>query len=110
MTTYYREPRPARRIPTRKQLEAAARRQALMEQDQENDYDLEEDPRYYDTRLPTSSRRYQRIPDVTTTKGRVNIVEHYHDKPLRAHRPQLPPMSQRERYIDEVEQIQVTPQ
>src|SRR5205807_7019878 len=56
------------------------------------------------TRLPnSSSRRYQRIPDVTTTKGRVNIVEHYHDKPLRAHRPQLPPMRQRERYTDEVE-------
>ena len=31
MTTYYQEPRPARRIPTREQLEAAARRQAAYE-------------------------------------------------------------------------------
>ena len=92
-----------RKIPTREQLAEAARRQALAEQDQESEYDLEEDPRYYDTRLPTSSRRYQSIPDVTTTKGRVMVVEHYHDQPLRAHRTQLPPpRPTAERYTDEV--------
>jgi hypothetical protein len=80
-----------------------------VEQDQTGDYDLEEDPRYYDTRLPNSSRRYQRIPDVTTAKGRVKVVSHYHDQPLRAHRQQLPPTRQHERYTDEVEQIQATP-
>jgi hypothetical protein len=42
LTTYHQERRPVRRIPTREQLEEAARRQALVEQEQENDYDLEE--------------------------------------------------------------------
>jgi hypothetical protein len=57
-------------------------------------------------RLPTSSRRYQHIPDVPTTNGRVNIVEHYHDQPLRAHRTnyqQLPSRRQRDTGTDEVE-------
>jgi hypothetical protein len=142
---YYREPRPARQIPTREQLEAAARRQAQYEAADESysghsagihpenrpflsddwkprtresvhvpvvadDYDLEEDDAYYQTRLPTSARRYQQIPDVATTKGRVNIVEHYHEQPLSAHRTpyqQLPP--QRQRYTDEVAHIQPKP-
>jgi hypothetical protein len=98
-----------RKIPTREQLAEAARRQALAEQDQKSEYDLEEDPRYYDTRLPTSSRRYQSIPDVTTTKGNVKVVEHYHDQPLRAHRQHLPPPRQHERYTDEIEQINSIP-
>jgi hypothetical protein len=105
----FRSRRPARKIPTREQLAEAARRQALAEQDQESEYDLEEDPCYYDTRLPTSSRRYQNIPNVTTTKGKVKVVEHYHNHPLRAHRPQLPPPRQQERYTDEIEQIHGTP-
>jgi len=69
-----------------------------------DEYDIEEDNAYYQTRLPTSSRRYQHIPDVTTTKGRVNVVEHYHEQPLRAHRQQLPPL--RQRAGEQIEQIQ----
>jgi hypothetical protein len=64
-------------------------------------YYLEEDDAYYQTRLPTSVRRYQQMPDITT-QGRVNVVAHYHDQPLRAHRPPL-----RQQYNDEVEQIQL---
>ena len=63
---------------------------------------------YYQTRLHTSARRYQGTP-IETRAGRVNVVEHYHDQPLRAHRQQLPPPRQQERYTDEIEQIQVTP-
>jgi hypothetical protein len=58
-------------------------------------------------RLPTSSRRYQSVPEVTTKHGRVNVVEHYHEQPLRAHRTshqQLPP--QRQRHTQDIEQIQ----
>ena len=129
---YYQEPRPARRIPTREQLEAAARRQAAYEaalqeadpsysghkagiepehrpfdsqQLTQGDYELEEDEEYYATRPHSSVRRYQQMP-LSTTKGRVNVVEHYHDTPLRSHRTnykQLQPPHQRERYTDEVE-------
>jgi hypothetical protein len=97
-----------RKIPTREQLAEAARRQALAEQDQESEYVLEEDERYYITRPHSSVRRYQQMP-VSTTKGNVKVVEHYHDQPLRAHRPQLPPPRQHERYTDEIEQIQRIP-
>jgi len=72
-----------------------------------DDYDLEEKDAYYQTRLPTSARRYQSMPDVTTRQGRVQVVEHYHDQPLRAHRPQMPP--RQERYTDEIEQIHFKP-
>jgi hypothetical protein len=88
---------------TQQQMIAAARRQAQYEastQDEEYDDDLEEDQRYYETRLPTSVRRYQPIPDVLTKQGNVKVVAHYHDQPLRAHR--LPPR-QKEIYTDEVE-------
>jgi hypothetical protein len=138
---YNKEPRPVRHIPTREQLEAAARQQAeqaayeasiqeadlsysghsagihpehrpyitgesspqtraTVTCDAEGDYDLEEDDAYYQTRLPTSVRRYHQIPDGSTTKGRVNVVAHYHDQPLRAHR-----QPQRERYTEESEHI-----
>ena len=73
----------------------------------EDDYEIEEDNAYYQTRLPTSSRRYQHIPDVTTTKGRVNVVEHYHEQPLRAHRQQLPPP--RQRAGEQIKQIHPKP-
>jgi hypothetical protein len=66
-----------------------------------DDFDLEEDDAYYQTRLPTSSRRYQHIP---TNKGSVRVVEHYHQQPLRAHRP-----AQKEKYADEIEPLQVKP-
>lgn len=138
---YYQEPRPARKIPTQQQIEAAARRQAQYEAaiqeadlsysghyaglhtaqkpfistdlshisrggkaattrapvtvDNDADYDLEEDDSYYTTRPHTSTRRY------ATKQGSVNVVEHYHEKPLRAHRPQLPPP----RYSEEDEHI-----
>jgi hypothetical protein len=74
--------------------------------DAEGDYELEEDESYYNTRLPTSARRYQAAP-IQTRAGRVNVVEHYHDKPYRATRQadephrQLPPA--KERYTDEYE-------
>jgi hypothetical protein len=64
-----------------------------------DDYEVEEDDAYYQTRLPTSTRRYQQIPDVLPTKGSVNVVEHYHEQPLRAHRHQPPPP--RRRYSEE---------
>jgi hypothetical protein len=75
--------------------------------------EIESDEDEYDDdwppRLPTSTRRYQYLPDVPTSNGRVNVVAHYHDQPLRAHRQpyqQLPP--QRPRYTEEVEEIQPT--
>jgi hypothetical protein len=124
---FYIEPRPVRKIPTREQIEAAARRQAVSEEKgsrvpskhsigssagfhPEEDDELEEDERYYTTRQPTSVRRYQSMPDVMTRQGRVNVVEHYHDQPLRAHRQQIPPPQKRERYTDEIEQIDSIPQ
>jgi hypothetical protein len=72
-----------------------------------DEYALEDDDAYYQTRLPTSSRRYHQIPAVLPTKGRVNVVEHYHEQPLRAHRTayqQLPPS--RPRYREELTDIQ----
>ncbi len=141
---YYREPRPARHIPTREQIahrytrtgnqskqqyippqqEASRHRvghqAGLHPEDQPyltgdmqqgvlvaDDYALEEADAYYQTRLPTSARRYQYIPDVPTTKGRANVVEHYHEQPLRAHRQQLPPP--RQEYHDEDEHIPSQP-
>jgi hypothetical protein len=71
--------------------------------DAEGDDELEEDESYYTTRRPSSSRRYQRIPDVTTTKGSVKVVEHYHQQPLRTHRQSLPPP--RQSYRDEDEHL-----
>ena len=67
--------------------------------------ELEENDAYYQTRLPTSVRRYQSLPEVLNKQGRINIVEHYHDQPLRAHRHQLPPPPQHEQYVEEVEPI-----
>ncbi len=67
--------------------------------------ELEEDDTYYQTRLPTSARRYPRTPDVTR-QGRVKVVEHSHQQPLRTHRPdyqQLQPPHQS--YSDENEQL-----
>ncbi len=71
--------------------------------DAEGENDLEEDESYYTTRHPTSSRRYQRIPDVTTTKGSVKVVEHHHQQPLRTHRQSLLPP--RQSYSDEDEHL-----
>jgi hypothetical protein len=71
-----------------------------------DDCDLEDDDAYYETRLPTSSRRYQGVP-IATNRGRVNVVEHYHEQPLRAHRHQLPPP--RHAYSDGDAQPQLQP-
>src|SRR5205809_8146100 len=116
---YYNERRPAQRIPTREQLEAAARRQAQYEAeleadpsysghsagihpehrptstdeqnprtreaitfDAEGEYELEEDEAYYDTRLPTSSRRYQRYtisPEEVYQSGNQRLHVRYVD-------------------------------
>ncbi len=64
------------------------------------DEELEEDDTYYQTRMPTSSKRYQQLPDDLPTKRKVKVVEHYHEQPLRAHRPQLPPPHQNYRNED----------
>src|SRR6266702_5796690 len=85
---------------TQQQIIAAARRKAAYEAAGEGEYKLEEDEAYYRTQLPTSAKRYQQRTDVSTKPGSVKVVEHYHDQPLRAHRP---PSHQRERYTDEVE-------
>jgi hypothetical protein len=73
-----------------------------------DEYELEEDDRYYNTRRPTSVKRYQQIPDDLIPKGRVKVVEHYHDQPLRAHRQQPPPTQERD--TDEIEHTTGTPQ
>ncbi len=132
-TTYNRERRPVRKIPTREQLEAAARRQAAYEAalqdsdpsysrhsagihpehrptstdeqnprtreaitfDAEGEYELEEDEAYYDTRLPTSSRRYQAYnisPEEVYQSGNQRLHVRYVDVPKRKSRQaQLPP-------------------
>jgi hypothetical protein len=63
--------------------------QQLSDDTEEDEYDDE-----WPARLPTSARRYQRMPEVTTRHGRVNVVQHYHQQPLRAqrqHDQQFPP-------------------
>lgn len=100
--TYYEEPRPVRKIPTRKQLEAAARRQAALEvnDDGEKDYELEEGDEYYQTRLPTSTRRYQVSPEQIYQSGNTRLHVRYVDVPKRKSRhAQLPP--ERERQTEE---------
>ena len=100
MTTDYTKPRSARQIPTRNQSN-----QHHIPPQQESfdvdEYELEEDDSFYLTRLPTSVRRYQQLPDDLTKQGRVKVVAHYHQQPLRAHRSQIP--QRQERYRDEEE-------
>jgi hypothetical protein len=71
-----------------------------------DDYELEEGDEYYQTRLPTSARRYQGMP-LATRGGSVKMVEHYHQQPLRAHRQPVP--SPPRSYRDEDEHLPVTP-
>ncbi len=62
----------------------------------EGDYD-----EVYPPRMPTSTRRYQSMPGVTTRQGKV--VQHYHQQPLRASRQyyqQPPPLPQRRVYTE----------
>jgi hypothetical protein len=110
---YYIEPRPARKIPTRDQILASARRQAAYEARTNasppviaDDYELEEDESYYTTRLPTSARRYQDYqvsPEQVYTSGNTRYHVRYVDVPKRKSRQQLSPP--RERYTDEVEAL-----
>lgn len=102
-----------RKLPrlTQEQIIAQTRRQAAQEAaaDAAGEYELEEDEAYYHTRLPTSVRRYQQLPDVVSNKGNVRVVSHFHDQPLRAHRHQLPPPQQQEQYTDAIEHIHERP-
>ena len=105
---YSKTRHPVRKIPTKEQLEFAARRQAQYEvnaDDGENDYDLEEGDEYYQTRLPTSSRRYQISPEEVYQTGNTRYHVRYVDVPKRKSRQaQLPP-PEREVYTDEIERV-----
>jgi hypothetical protein len=78
--------------------------------DAEGEYEIEEDDSYYGTRLPTSARRYQRMP-IDSRAGSANVVEHFHDTPLRAHRqhygqsPQLQQAHQSNMYTEDKENV-----
>jgi hypothetical protein len=68
--------------------------------------ELEEDERYYTTRLPTSARRYQEYditPEEIYQRGNTRYHVRYVDVPKRSSRQQLPPAQQQERYTDEIE-------
>jgi len=88
---------------TQQQIIAAARRQAADEAAGEGDYDLEDDDSYYDTRLPTSARRYQEYkisPEQIYQQGNQRLHVRYVDVPKRKSRqPQLP--QERERHTEE---------
>jgi hypothetical protein len=106
MTQQYSQVRhQVRKIPTKEQLEYAARRQAALEanNDGENDYGLEEGDEYYQTRLPTSARRYQVSPEQIYQSGNTRLHVRYVDVPKRTSRQELPPPHQREVETDEVE-------
>ena len=96
-----------RKLPrlTQEQIIAASRRQAALEaiDDVGNDYDLEEGDEYYQTRLPTSTRRYQVSPEQIYQSGNTRLHVRYVDVPKRKSRQQLPPPKQREIDTDEVE-------
>jgi hypothetical protein len=131
VTHHYSQVRhPVRKIPTKEQIEYAARRQAVQEADpsysghsanihpehrpfdsqelayttfdDESEYEIEEDEKYYRTRLPTSSRRYQVSPEEVYQSGNTRLHVRYVDIPKRSSKQkQLPPV--RERYTEEVE-------
>ena len=69
--------------------------------DDESEYEIEEDEKYYRTRLPTSSRRYQVSPEQIIQRGNQRLHVRYVDVPKRKSRQQLP--APRERYTEEVE-------
>jgi hypothetical protein len=117
--TYYDEPRPVRKIPTRQQIDAAAQRQAILEarrsqqpshhhigsnsgfHPEEDEEILDED---WPPRLPTSTRRYQVSPEQVYQQGNQRLHVRYVDVPKRSsQQKQLPPQHPRDRYTDEVE-------
>jgi hypothetical protein len=110
---YYTERRPARKIPTREQVEAAARRQQPSRHHvgsnsgfhpEADEYELEEDEAYYRTQLPTSARRYQVSPEQVYQHGNTRLHVRYVDVPKRSsQQKQLPTRNQRDIYTDEVE-------
>jgi hypothetical protein len=72
--------------------------------DIEGEYELEEDESYYDTRLPTSTRRYQVSPEEVYQSGNTRYHVRYVDVPQRKSRQaQLPPG--RERHTDAYEAV-----
>ena len=62
------------RAQTQQQIIAAARRQAADEAAGEGDYNIEEDEAYYQTRLPTSARRYQVSPEQIYQSGNTRFT------------------------------------
>jgi hypothetical protein len=93
-----------RKLPhlSQEQIRAAATR-APVPYDIEGDYELEEGDEYYQTRLPTSARRYQVSPEQIYQSGNTRLHVRYVDVPKRKSRQQLPPA--RERYTEEVEAL-----
>ncbi len=72
--------------------------------DAEGDFDLEEADEYYQTRMPTSARRYQVSPEQIIQRGNKRYHVRVADIPARKSRqPQLPP--KREVYAEEVETV-----
>jgi hypothetical protein len=72
--------------------------------DAEGEYDIEEDERFYTTRLPTSSRRYQVSPEDIYQQGNTRYHVRHVDVPRRKSRQaQLPQSQQRDRHIEEYE-------
>src|SRR6266702_161301 len=72
--------------------------------DREGEYELEEDESYYDTRLPTSARRYHVSPEEVYQSGNTRYHVRYVDVPQRKSRQaQLPPG--RERQTDAYEAV-----
>lgn len=64
--------------------------------DAEGDYEIEEDESYYDTRLPTSARRYHVSPEELYRSGNTRYHVRYVDVPPRKSRhAQLPPGHER---------------
>ncbi len=88
---------------TQQHIIAAARRQTTDETPGEEDYDLEDDDEYYQTRLPTSARRYEGYeisPEHIYQSGNQRLHVRYVDVPKRKSRQsQLP--QERERHTEE---------
>src|SRR5689334_22505260 len=110
MSQHYSKTRqPVRTIPTKEQLAYAARRQAQLEADAEGDYEVEEEESYYETRLPTSARRYQGYalsPEEVYQSGNTRYHVRYVDVPVkRKSRQAQLPQQEREVYTDEMERV-----
>jgi hypothetical protein len=98
-----------RKLPhlSQEQIIAASRRQAAYEAAGEGEYELEEGDEYYQTRLPTSTRRYQVSPEQVYQSGNTRLHVRYVDVPKRKSRQQLP--QERERQTEEYAAIPPRP-